>query len=60
MVIQMKYLCVATGYDFFKIILWPTFATVSKFGHFRSLHDASVDSAVNEYLAIDSDGHVSE
>ena len=22
------------------------FATVSKFGHFRSLHDASVDSAV--------------
>ena len=25
-------------------ILWDT--TVSKFGHFRSLHDASVDSAV--------------
>ena len=36
------------------------FATVSKFGHFRSLHAASVDSAVPEYLAIDSGGHVSE
>ena len=24
----------------------PPFATVSKFGHFRSLHDASVNSAV--------------
>ena len=30
------------------------FATVSKFGHFCSLHDASVHSdVVNEYLAID-------
>ena len=38
------------------------FATVSKFGHFRSLHDAPVHSAVfiNEYLAIDSGGHVIE
>ena len=36
------------------------FVTVAKFGNFRSLHDASVDSAVNEYLAIDSGGHVSE
>ena len=39
----------------------PPFATVSKVAHFRSLHDASVHSAVfiNEYLAIDSCGSVS-
>ena len=37
------------------------FATVSKFGHFRSLHDGSVDSScINEYLAIDSGGNVSD
>ena len=38
-------------------------ATISKFGHFRSLHDAPVHSTVgpiNEYLAIDGDGNVSE
>ena len=36
------------------------FATVSTIGHFRSLHDAPVDSAsINEYLAIDSGGNVS-
>ena len=34
----------------------PPFATVSKFGHFRSLHDA----CINEYLAIDSGRNVSE
>ena len=34
--------------------------TVSKFGHFLSLHDASVDSAKLLYLAIDSGGNVSE
>ena len=35
------------------------FATVSKFGHFRFLHDASVHSelCINEYLAIDSGGN---
>ena len=35
-------------------------ATVSKFGHFRYLHYVSVNSAVNEYLAIDSGGNVSD
>ena len=34
------------------------FAAVSKFGHFHSFHDASVNSAVYEYLAIDSGGNV--
>ena len=35
--------------------------TVSKFGHFLSLHDASARlSCINEYLAIDSGGNVSE
>ena len=37
----------------------PPFSAVSKFGHFRSLHYASVLS-VNEYLAIDGGGNVSE
>ena len=32
------------------------FATVSKIGHFRSLHYGL--SCINEYLAIDSGGHV--
>ena len=36
------------------------FATVSRFGHFRSLHGVSVDSCINEYLAIDSGGNVSD
>ena len=37
------------------------FATVSKIGHFRSLHCApSWLSCINEYLAIDSGGHVSD
>ena len=35
----------------------PPFASVSKFGHFYSLHS---DTCVNEFLAIDSDGNVSE
>ncbi len=37
------------------------FATVSKIGHFRSLHwrPCSI-SWINEYLAIDSGGHVSD
>ena len=36
------------------------FATVSKFGHFRSLHDAQVHpSCINEYLAIDDGGNMS-
>ena len=34
------------------------FATILKIGYFRSLHDASVHSAVNEYPAIDSGGNV--
>ena len=38
----------------------PPFATVSKFGHFRSLLDAFVESAAREYLAINSGGNVSE
>ena len=38
----------------------PLFDAVSKIGHFRSLHDAPVDSAVNVYLAMDSGGSVSE
>ena len=29
--------------------------TVLKCGHFRSLHDAPVHSAVNKFLAIDGD-----
>ena len=39
-----------------------SFATVSKFGHFLSLHDAPVHSelCINEYLAINSGGNVSE
>ena len=37
------------------------FATVSKIGHFRSLHcDPSWLSCINEYLARDSGGHVSD
>ena len=37
------------------------FATVSKIGHFRSLHcGPSWLSCINEYLAIDSGGHVSD
>ena len=37
------------------------FATVSKIGHFRSLHwRPSWLSCINEYLAIDSGGHVSD
>ena len=32
------------------------FATVSKIGHFRSLHR---HSCINEYLAVDSGGNVS-
>ena len=39
----------------------PPFATVSKIGHFRSLHcGPSRLSCINEYLAIDSGGHVSD
>ena len=41
----------------------PTFATVSKFGYFCCLHDASIHSAVEmstRCLAIDSGGNVSE
>ena len=38
-----------------------SFATVSKIGHFRSLHWRPCWlSYINEYLAIDSDGHVSD
>ena len=33
------------------------FVTVSKIGHFRSLHSLS---CINEYLAIDSGGNVSD
>ena len=42
-------------------VLNPPFATISKFGHFCSLHDAPVHSelCINEYLAIDSGGNVS-
>ena len=36
----------------------PTIATVSKIGHFRSLHDDV--HCINEYLAIDGGGNVSE
>ena len=37
------------------------FATILNLGHFRSLHDAPVHSAVNHgYLAIDSGGNESE
>ena len=38
------------------------FATVSKLGHVRSLHDASVRSAVymNTWLSIDSGGNMSD
>ena len=37
------------------------FATVSKIGHFRSLHWRPCwFSCINEYLAIDSGGHVSD
>ena len=37
------------------------FATISKIGHFRSLHcGPSWLSCINEYLAIDSGGHVSD
>ena len=37
------------------------FATVSKIGHFRSLHcGPSWLSCINEYLAIDSGGHVGD
>ena len=37
------------------------FVTVSKIGHFRSLHWRPCSlSCVNEYLAIDSGGHVSD
>ena len=32
----------------------------SKFGHFRYLDDTPVQSAVNEYLAIDGGGNVHE
>ena len=39
---------------------WPL-ASVSKIGHFRSLHcGPSWLSCINEYVAIDSGGHVSE
>ena len=34
----------------------PPFATISKIGHFRSLHRWL--SCINEYLAIDSGGNV--
>ena len=37
------------------------FATVSKIGHFRSLHLRPCSlSCINEYLAIDSGGNVSD
>ena len=37
------------------------FSTVSKIGHFRSLHLRPCSlSCINEYLAIDSGGHVSD
>ena len=40
----------------------PPFAIVSKFGHFRSLHDVLVEVAspncINEHLAIDGGGNV--
>ena len=36
------------------------FATGSKFGHFRSLHDEHPLSCINEYLVIDSWGNVIE
>ena len=37
------------------------FATISKIGHFRSLHwRPSSLSCINEYLAIDSGGNVSD
>ena len=38
------------------------FTTISKFGHFRSPHDAPAHSDVfiNEYLAIDGGGNVSD
>ena len=37
------------------------FATVSKIGHFRSLHRRPCSlSYINEYLAIDSGGNVSD
>ena len=41
----------------------PTFATVKKIGHFRSLHDAQVHSplsCINEYLAIGSGGNMNK
>ena len=41
-------------------LLLALLTTVSKFGHFRSLHDASVNSCINEYLAIDSGENVSD
>ena len=39
----------------------PSFATVSKMGYFRSLHRRPCSlSCINEYLAIDSGGNVSD
>ena len=39
----------------------PEFATISKLGRFCSLHDApSSLSCINEYLALNSGGNVSE
>ena len=39
----------------------PPIATVSKFGHFRSLHDAPVHSAVSmSTVVLDSGGNVSD
>ena len=47
----------ATGCNTFE----SPFATVSKIGHFRSLHwRPGWLSCINEYLAIDSGGHVSD
>ena len=37
-----------------------TLGVVSKLGQFRSLHVASVHSAINECLAIDSGGYLNE
>ena len=51
------------GLSFEKARVRIPFATVSKLGHFRSLHDAPVrgeNGSINEYSATDCGGNVSE